>query len=234
MSLSIFCDTCLLGALQRQTNGLDDDEEEEDDDDNDDDDYYYYDDDDAGDDDDHYYYDYYYYDYYYYDDDDAGDDDDDDDVTTTVRHECQYWILPGLGCAKGAIERWNAMARDCPGATAWEFENTNTYYEHVCGVVVVVVGGGGGGGGGGSFKLYMEWCNTALCSHLYCVVMLWRWKAAVSSPGFPPSPGFPEASPAKEKSLVASELMICVAFPCPMSRHIMPSNLEEFLLRFDE
>ena len=60
-------------------------------------------------------------------------------VTSTVRHECQCWILPGLGCAKGAIERWNSMARDCPGATAWEFENTKTYYEHDCVVVVVVV-----------------------------------------------------------------------------------------------
>ena len=56
--------------------------------------------------------------------------------------------------------------------------------------------------------------NTALCSNLYCFFMLWRWKAAVSSPGFPPSPGFPEASPAKAKSLVASHLMMHVVFPC--------------------
>ena len=70
--------------------------------------------------------------------------------------------------------------------------------------------------------------------------MLWRWKAAVSSPGFPPSPGFPEASPAKAKSLVASHLMMHVAFP--MSRHGMPTisyqnyskNLQEVLFRFDE
>ena len=43
------------------------------------------------------------------------------------------------------------------------------------------------------------WWNTASCSHLYCFFMLWRWKAATTSPGFPPSPGFPEASPAKAK-----------------------------------
>ena len=36
-------------------------------------------------------------------------------------------------------------------------------------------------------------------------------KAATTSPGFAPSPGFPEASPAKAKSLVASHLMMHVA-----------------------
>ena len=47
------------------------------------------------------------------------------------------------------------------------------------------------------------------CSHLYYVVMLWPWKAAISSAGFPPSPGFPEASPGKAKSLAASHATAC-------------------------
>ncbi len=92
------------------------------------------------------------------------------------------------GRAEGVIEWWNAMARNCAGATGKGFDCFTLRRTHA--------------------NVMMQHC----CQFpFWSFVMLQRWKAATSSPGFPPSPGFPEASLAKEKSLVALELMICVA-----------------------
>ena len=175
------------------------------------------------------------------DSDDDDDDDDDDDVDVDDDHchqHCDTW-MPMLDIARTCLCQRSYRAVECNGQGLLRHHclGTRKHEKHMKRIVLVCVGQFFNNHFWHVTSIWVllvaeliTWLqsllkfyiclydlvcthlHTAFCSHLYCVVVFWRWKAG--SPGFPPSPGFPEASPAKAKSLVASHLMMHVAFQC--------------------